>query len=252
MTVVATRTSRSPSAKARMTRVLGPRPASGRAARHAQSRRSGPLLQRRGDVEDRPAAGLRRPLGAARPSAGSSSGLGPRPPIREHTTKACAPAATSSPDPVPGALEPAGLVTPRARRGSRSASGPPGSSASVDVSRSPNTVIATVRGIGVAVMTRTCGRPSGAFSREGVPLLDAEPVLLVDDDSPRSGNGTCSSSSACVPTTMPASPVNTSVSADRRAADPLEPVSRATRVPARHRPACRPARAARAWPEIDR
>ncbi len=45
---------------------------------------------------------------------------------------------------------------------------------------SPKTVIATVRGIGVAVMTSTCGGRI-PFSR-GVPLLDAEAVLLVDDD----------------------------------------------------------------------
>ena len=49
-----------------------------------------------------------------------------------------------------------GLDAP-ARRASRSATGRAGSSVSVEVSRSPNTVIATVRGIGVAVMTSTCG-----------------------------------------------------------------------------------------------
>ena len=43
--------------------------------------------------------------------------------------------------------------------------------------RSPYTVSASVRGIGVAVMCSTCGaRPSD----ERLPLLDAEPVLLVD------------------------------------------------------------------------
>ena len=58
---------------------------------------------------------------------------------------------------------------------------PAGSSRRVDVSRSPNTVIATVRGIGVAVMTSTCGR-HGALAAQRVALLDAEAVLLVDDD----------------------------------------------------------------------
>ena len=51
----------------------------------------------------------------------------------------------------------------------------------VETSRSPKTVIATVRGIGVAVMTRTCGGLPGLVGQRGA-LLDAEPVLLVDDD----------------------------------------------------------------------
>ena len=57
---------------------------------------------------------------------------------------------------------------------------PAGSSVSVETSRSPNTVIATVRGIGVAVMTSRCG---GVFrlGPQRVALLHAEAVLLVDD-----------------------------------------------------------------------
>ena len=43
--------------------------------------------------------------------------------------------------------------------------------------RSPKTVSASVRGIGVAVMWRTCG----CSSDERLTLLDAEAVLLVDD-----------------------------------------------------------------------
>ena len=43
--------------------------------------------------------------------------------------------------------------------------------------------MAAVRGIGVAVMTSTSGTTSpGAFLPQGGPLLDAEAVLLVDDD----------------------------------------------------------------------
>ena len=57
---------------------------------------------------------------------------------------------------------------------------PAGSSVSVEISRSPYTVMATVRGIGVAVMTSTCGRLPAALAAQRVPLLDAEPVLLVD------------------------------------------------------------------------
>ena len=58
---------------------------------------------------------------------------------------------------------------------------PAGSSVSVEVSRSPKTVIATVRGIGVAVITRTCGGLPGLVGERGA-LLDAEAVLLVDHD----------------------------------------------------------------------
>ncbi len=41
--------------------------------------------------------------------------------------------------------------------------------------------MATVRGMGVAVMTRRCGRLL-ALGAQGVALFDAEAVLLVDDD----------------------------------------------------------------------
>ena len=84
---------------------------------------------------------------------------------------------------------------------------PAGSSVSVEISRSPNTVIATVRGIGVAVITSTCGGWL-ALGAQGVALLDAEPVLLVDDDQPEVEElRRCPASSAWVPTTMPASPL---------------------------------------------
>jgi hypothetical protein len=61
-----------------------------------------------------------------------------------------------------------------------------GSSVSVDVSRSPKTVIATVRGIGVAVITSTCGGCAGLVGQRG-SLLDAEAVLLVDHDEAQVG-----------------------------------------------------------------
>ena len=63
---------------------------------------------------------------------------------------------------------------------------PAGSSVSVEVSRSPKTVIATVRGIGVAVITSTCGGSAGLAAERGA-LLDAEAVLLVDDDQAEVG-----------------------------------------------------------------
>ena len=55
------------------------------------------------------------------------------------------------------------------------------------MSRSPKTVIATVRGIGVAVITSTCGGVKPALLGERCPLLDAEPVLLVDHDETEIG-----------------------------------------------------------------
>ena len=59
---------------------------------------------------------------------------------------------------------------------------PGGSSSSTLTSRSPYTVIAAVRGIGVAVITSTSGTaPPGLLPQRGA-LLDAEAVLLVDDD----------------------------------------------------------------------
>ena len=63
---------------------------------------------------------------------------------------------------------------------------PAGSSRSVEVSRSPKTVIATVRGIGVAVITSTCGGVVPPCAQR-VALLDPEAVLLVDDDQAEIG-----------------------------------------------------------------
>ena len=59
---------------------------------------------------------------------------------------------------------------------------PGGSSSSTLTSRSPYTVIATVRGIGVAVITSTSGTAAAGLVAQRRPLLDAEAVLLVDDD----------------------------------------------------------------------
>ena len=80
------------------------------------------------------------------------------------------------------------------------------------MSRSPKTVIATVRGIGVAVITSTCGgAPALAFSaaRCSTPKRCCSSTTT----SPRSANCTCSSSRAWVPITMPASPPAASASA---------------------------------------
>ena len=133
--------------------------------------------------------------------------------------------------PLPGALPPsAGLSagTTWVVIGDR----PAGSSRRVEVSMSPNTVIATVRGIGVAVMTSTCGG-TVALAAQRIPLLDPEPVLLVDDHEARGrGTATCSWISACVPID------DAGVAGDdveqrlrRRSAVDWLPVSSATRVP---------------------
>ena len=107
---------------------------------------------------------------------------------------------------------------------------PAGSSVSVEVSRSPYTVMATVLGIGVAVMTRTCGRLSAALARSASRCSTPNLCCSSITTRPRSENWTCSSSRAWVPITIPASPVNTSDSAERRAAAPTDPVSRVTPV----------------------
>ena len=98
--------------------------------------------------------------------------------------------------------------------------------------------MATVLGIGVAVMTSTCGRLSAALARSASRCSTPNRCCSSMTTRPRSANWTCSSSSACVPITIPASPVNTSDSAARRAAAPDDPVSRATPVAWSAAPSC--------------
>ena len=107
---------------------------------------------------------------------------------------------------------------------------PAGSSVSVETARSPNTVIATVRGIGVAVITSTCGVFSPDFWLSAARCSTPNRCCSSTTTSPRSANCTLSSSSACVPTTIPAAPLAASSIAVRRAAAFSEPVSRPTRV----------------------
>lgn len=89
--------------------------------------------------------------------------------------------------------------------------------------------MATVRGMGVAVMTSRCGGclplPRSA-SRCSTPKRCCSSTTT----SPRSWKRTLSSISACVPITMPASPVTRSSSACLRAAVPMDPVSTTTLV----------------------
>ncbi len=90
--------------------------------------------------------------------------------------------------------------------------------------------MATVRGMGVAVMTRTCACRS-PLARSASRCSTPNRCCSSTTTSPRSANCTCSPRSACVPTTIPAAPLAASSSACLRAAAPSEPVSRATCVP---------------------
>ena len=79
----------------------------------------------------------------------------------------------------------------RARRagGSPSGSGtrPSGGVRRSVTSRSAYSTWPSVRGIGVAVISRTCGRAAARLRLERAALLHAEPVLLVDDDEAQVG-----------------------------------------------------------------
>ena len=90
--------------------------------------------------------------------------------------------------------------------------------------------MATVLGMGVAVMTSTCGRLSAALARSASRCSTPNRCCSSMTTRPRSSNWTCSSSSAWVPITIPASPVNTSDRAERRAPALTDPVSSATPV----------------------
>ena len=84
---------------------------------------------------------------------------------------------------------------------------PRGSSRSVEVSRSPYTVSATVRGIGVAVITSRCGvTPAGALARNWSRCSTPNRCCSSTTTMPRLWNSTASCSSAWVPMTMPTWP----------------------------------------------
>ncbi len=149
-------------------------------------------------------------------------------PMRGHTTYAWWPPSTSSRTRSQARERKCGLSragTTWVAMGER----PAGSWSRTEVSRSPKTVIATVRGMGVAVMTSRWGGclplPRRA-SRCSTPKRCCSSTTT----RPRSWKRTLSSIRACVPTTTPASPVARSRRAWRRAAAPMEPVSRTTLV----------------------
>jgi len=98
----------------------------------------------------------------------------------------------------------------------------------VETSRSPKTVIATVRGMGVAVMTSEC-----ASSRVRSTSRCSTPNRCCSSTTtrPRSSNRTCSDRSAWVPTTMPASPAAIAARARVRCRAGRAAVRISTRVP---------------------
>ena len=106
---------------------------------------------------------------------------------------------------LPDAALPARPVGERARRSSRCPAVPRGAAAMVDTSRSPNTVIATVRGMGVAVSTSTCGGVP-PFARSASRCSTPNRCCSSTTTRPRSKNVTASPSRACVPTTIRAWP----------------------------------------------
>ena len=109
---------------------------------------------------------------------------------------------------------------------------PAGTSSKVDTSRSPNTVIATVRGIGVAVITNTCGCvPSGARRARAARCSTPKRCCSSMTTNPKRANCTDSSNRACVPTITPAAPDSIASRASRRWAERAEPVNSTTVVP---------------------
>ena len=108
---------------------------------------------------------------------------------------------------------------------------PRGNSRMVEVSRSPYTVSATVRGIGVAVITSRCGvRPSGALARKRSRCSTPNRCCSSTTTMPSRSNSTASCSRAWVPMTMPARPLDTSSRTCRFCCAVMDPVSNATDV----------------------
>ena len=234
MTVVATSTSSSPAANAVITSSFSP--GGSRPCRIAEPQaRQRAVAQHRGDLVAPPAAARagRSPRRRRRPRPGRTC-CRPRTPrtfvvvadLRAHHVGLVALARP------PRAIR----CQARSTQPGRSAAGttvvpigdrPCGSSDSVEVSRSPNTVIATVRGIGVAVITRTCGGlPSGCLVRSACRCSTPNRCCSSTTISPRLAKNTPSDSSAWVPTTIPACPDAMVSSACLRALAGSEPVSR--------------------------
>ena len=105
---------------------------------------------------------------------------------------------------------------------------PAGSWSNTDTSKSPKTVIATVRGMGVAVITSRCGNSPWGPRR---PSRCSTPKRCCSSTTtkPRSLNSTPSESSACVPITIWAVPSASSASTSFLRLADMEAVKSRTR-----------------------
>ncbi len=100
----------------------------------------------------------------------------------------------------------------------RTASRPAGAVWSVETSRSAYRTWPRVRGIGVAVMSRTCGRAARRPCASSAPRCSTPNRCCSSTTArARSANATASWSRACVPTTIPACPLAIASTARRRA-----------------------------------
>ena len=108
---------------------------------------------------------------------------------------------------------------------------PSGAVRRVDTSRSAYRTWPRVRGIGVAVMSRTCGAPFRAFASRAPRCSTPNRCCSSTTASARSANATASWSIAWVPTTTRACPVASASYALVRPFAPSEPVSRITSIP---------------------
>ena len=108
---------------------------------------------------------------------------------------------------------------------------PSGAVRRVDTSRSAYRTWPRVRGIGVAVMSRTCGAPFRAFASRAPRCSTPNRCCSSTTASARSANATASWSIAWVPTTTRACPVARASYALVRPFAPSEPVSRITSIP---------------------
>ncbi len=157
-----------------------------------------------------------------------------QPSIVGTTTYACSPASSRSRTRAYAPARPSGATT-RVSIGVR----PGGGSSIVEMSRSPKSVIPNVRGMGVAVMTTTCGVLGSAVP---APRLSGPPLTrsIARWCTPkrccssitataRLWKRTLSVSSACVPTSTSISPASRPASSPSRSGPVTAPVRSATR-----------------------
>ena len=114
----------------------------------------------------------------------------------------------------------------------------------VETSRSAYRTWPSVRGIGVAVISRTCGAPRRAFASRAPRCSTPNRCCSSTTARARSSNATASWSRACVPTTTWAWPERIASPARRRASAGRDPVRSVTATP---RSSSSPATVSRCW-----